>query len=61
LGELVEVESAFDLMEIPDRNLDGVLRNILYEGMPRVADRVLWGDEKKRHSAGKTTREAPGA
>ena len=39
-------------MEIPDRNLDGVLRNILYEGMPRVADRVLWGESEKHDPSG---------
>lgn len=64
IGELVEIEAAFDLMEIPDRNLDGVLRNILYEGMPRVADRVLWGEPEKHGPAGTgepSGGEAPGA
>ena len=42
LCELSELECAFDLMELsgtPD--LNGVLRNILYLGMPKEAERVL--------------------
>ncbi len=45
LSELVELERAFDLLdttECPD--LGGILSNILYMGMPREAERVLFGD-----------------
>ena len=42
LCELSELECAFDLQDLADNpDLDGVLRNILYLGMPREAERVL--------------------
>ena len=42
LCELSELECAFDLLDVPDNpDLDGVLRNILYLGMPKEAERVL--------------------
>ena len=40
-AELLGLERAMDLLEYPDPDLCGVLRNILYEGMPRVMERVL--------------------
>ena len=44
LAELMELERAFDLLDTADHpNLSGVLSNILYEGMPREAERVLFG------------------
>jgi hypothetical protein len=42
LCELSELECAFDLMELSENpDLGGVLRNILYLGMPKEAERVL--------------------
>ena len=47
LGELAELEKAFDLLETShDPDLGGVLSNILYLGMPKEAERVLTADEK---------------
>lgn len=48
LGELMEIECAFDLLDTSDNpDLGGLLANILYEGMPREAHRVLFGDENE--------------
>ena len=45
LAELADLEGAFDLLNTADHpNLGGVLSNILYEGMPRQIERVLFGD-----------------
>ena len=45
LAELVELECAFDLLDVADHpDLSGILSNILYEGMPREIDRVLFGE-----------------
>ena len=45
LAELAELECAFDLLDTADRpDLRGILSNILYEGMPRQIERVLFGD-----------------
>lgn len=42
LCELSELECAFDLMDLSENpDLGGVLRNILYLGMPKEAERVL--------------------
>ena len=42
LGELAELEKAFDLLDTShDPDLAGLLSNILYMGMPREAERVL--------------------
>jgi hypothetical protein len=42
LCELSELECAFDLLDLSENpDLNGVLRNILYLGMPREAERVL--------------------
>ena len=49
LGELTELEKAFDLLDTShDTDLGGVLANILYWGMPKEAERVLKADEKQR-------------
>jgi hypothetical protein len=46
LAELCELERAFDLLDASDTpNLGGVLSNILYEGMPREVERVLFGHD----------------
>ena len=46
LAELMELERAFDLLDTSGQpNLSGVLSNILYEGMPREAERVLFGSD----------------
>lgn len=43
--ELAELECAFDLLDdTDDPDLEGILRNILYLGMPKEAERVLFGD-----------------
>ena len=48
LGELAELEKAFDLLDTShDTDLAGVLSNILYLGMPKEAERVLTADEKQ--------------
>ena len=45
LAELVELECAFDLLDVADHpDLSGILSNMLYEGMPREAERVLFGE-----------------
>lgn len=49
LCELTEAENAMDLLnfyEYPD--FDGVLKNILYRGMPRTAEEILCGKNKKK-------------
>ena len=62
LNELTELERAFDLLDTADHpDLRGVLSNILYEGLPRQVERVLFGSDscdcsqkgkskKRRHS-----------
>ena len=62
LNELTELERAFDLLDTADQvDLRGVLSNILYEGLPRQVERVLFGSDscdcsqkgkskKRRHS-----------
>ena len=53
LAELMELERAFDLLDTADHpNLSGVLSNILYEGMPREAERVLFGRDGCARSRG---------
>ncbi len=45
LAELMELECAFDLLDTEGKpDLAGILSNILYEGMPREIDRVLFGE-----------------
>ncbi len=47
LSELIGLERAFDLLDTTrDPDLGGVLSNILYLGMPREAERVLFGESK---------------
>ncbi len=44
LNELSELECAFDLLDLSDHpDAEGILRNILYIGMPKEAERVLFG------------------
>ena len=48
LAELAELECAFDLLDTADRpDLRGILSNILYEGMPRQIERVLFGQRSR--------------
>lgn len=42
---LAECKAAYDLLEI--RRFDGILRNILEEGMPHAQQRVIAGEEEK--------------
>ena len=44
-AELVGIENALDLLDIGDPDMCGVLKNILYQGMPAMADKVLFGDK----------------
>lgn len=40
--ELLAAEPAFDLIDFSDRaTIEGIVRNIIYRGMPDVADRIL--------------------
>jgi hypothetical protein len=41
--ELVGIENALDLVDISVPDLNGVLKNILYQGMPAAVDKVLFG------------------
>lgn len=36
------ISDALDLLDIPDRNAEGVIRNIVNEGMPRTAGSILF-------------------
>ena len=46
LNELTELECAFDLLDPSDNpDIEGILRNILYMGLPREAERVLFGED----------------
>ena len=48
LNELAELERAFDLLDTEDDpDLSGLLSNILYLGMPKEAERVLFGGNEK--------------
>ena len=45
LNELAEMECGFDLLGVTDApDVEGILRNILYMGLPREAERVLFGN-----------------
>ncbi len=45
LSELIGLGRAFDLLDTDDQpDVGGILSNILYLGMPREAERVLFGD-----------------
>lgn len=53
LNELSEAEKSMDLLDFYGyADFDGVLRNILYRGMPQTAERVLSGkkEEKKKRN-----------
>jgi hypothetical protein len=51
LNELSELERAFDLLDTADHpDLAGILSNILYMGMPREAERVLFGEQIRAES-----------
>lgn len=59
--ELLGAEPAFDLIDFKgDQNVEGIVKNIIYRGMPDVADRVLElngkakTEKKKRRSKGKS-------
>ena len=49
--ELMQAEPAFDLLDLTDKgDIDGIVKNIIYSGMPDVADRVLELNGKSCHS-----------
>ena len=39
--ELCEAEKAFDLLDYPDGDMEAVIKNVLYLGMPQTAKRVV--------------------
>ena len=48
IAELADAERGFDLLEYPDSDMRAVVENIIYLGMPSVAERVLFhGGDKK--------------
>ncbi len=56
LSELLGLERAFDLLDTSgDPDLGGVLSNILYLGMPREAERVLFGESPEAAPAAEET------
>ena len=42
-AELCEAEKSFDLLNYPDADLSGVIKNIIYLGMPQRAEALLLG------------------
>lgn len=47
--ELLAAEPAFDLIDLDENpNVEGIIKNIIYRGMPDVADRVLELDGKSK-------------
>ena len=49
LSELAEAEKAFDLVDFYGyADFYGVLRNILYGGMPKTAEAILSGEKKEK-------------
>ncbi|MBQ4112248.1 MAG: hypothetical protein IJD38_05585 [Clostridia bacterium] len=60
LSELTQLEMAFDLLSTEENpDLGGLLSNLLYLGMPREAERILFGEDgtessslRRRKSAG---------
>lgn len=49
--ELLSAEPAFDLIDYDGNNIiEGIIRNIIYRGMPDVAERVLELNGKSKHS-----------
>ncbi len=56
-GELIGLERAFDLLDTDeDRDLRGILTNILYETLPREIDRVLELDTPQGACASKRSK-----
>ncbi|MBE6685265.1 MAG: hypothetical protein E7592_06410 [Ruminococcaceae bacterium] len=56
--ELLAAEPAFDLIEFGENpNIEGIIKNIIYRGMPDVADRVLELDGKTKRQGKKTSRD----
>lgn len=47
--ELQEMERAIDLLEL-DGDLGGIIRNVMYYGMPLAARRVLFGESCRKES-----------
>ena len=47
--ELQEMERAIDLLEL-DGDLGGIIRNVMYYGMPLAAERVLTGEPCRKGS-----------
>lgn len=46
IASLMEAEKAFDLLEYSDGDMKGVVRNVLYVGMPNAADEILSKKER---------------
>ena len=49
--ELMQAEPAFDLLDLTEKgDIEGIVKNIIYSGMPDVADRVLELNGKSCHN-----------
>ena len=54
--ELMEAEKAFDLIDYKEPTIEGIINNIIYRGMPDVAERVLGINGKSKHNNRKKQR-----
>ena len=56
--ELLAAEPAFDLIEFGENpNIEGIIKNIIYRGMPDVANRILELDGKSKRKGQKTSQD----
>ena len=56
--ELLAAEPAFDLIEFDENpNIEGIIKNIIYRGMPDVANRILELDGKSKRGGKKTSQD----
>lgn len=51
VGELVEAEKSFDLLDYPDRDMKETISNIIYRGMPAAAKEILKSKIRKEATA----------
>lgn len=48
--ELLAAEPALDLIDYGDRrDMEGIIKNVVYSGMPKCVDRILFGPEKDKN------------
>ena len=56
--ELLAAEPAFDLIEFGENpNIEGIIKNIIYRGMPDVVNRILELDGKSKRGGKKTSQD----